>query len=68
MRDCKKLTDAMETWKAQASELFSALDKAIDGGQQIKLIAIKLQQTYETGIAEGISMEQGLKKLKEGDQ
>ena len=61
MKGYKKLS----SWKEQAIELFSELDKAIDGGQQIKLLAIKLQQTYEVGIGDGISMEQGMKE--EGD-
>ena len=50
----------MITWKEHAKDLLRKIDNALDGGEQLKLIAEALQSTYESGIGEGISMERGL--------
>ena len=50
----------MKIWREEATALWAQLESALDGGEQIKLIAEALQRVYEYGIGEGITMEQGI--------
>jgi hypothetical protein len=53
---------AETSWRDEAIALFGKIDKALDGGTQIKLIAEALQHAYEVGIGEGINMEGMMRK------
>jgi hypothetical protein len=53
---------AETSWREEAVALFGKIDKALDGGTQIKLIAEALQNAYEVGIGEGINMEGMMRK------
>jgi hypothetical protein len=53
---------AETSWREEAVALFGKIDKALDGGTQIKLIAEALQNAYEVGIGEGINMEEMMRK------